>query len=59
MNAGALEALASASGDEALREGQALKTLMLPGEMGERFKVFLATRGIDATLPGRDLRDRL
>ena len=59
MHGGALETLASASGHEALRQSQALKTLMLPGEMGERFKVFLATRGIEATLPGRDLRDRL
>lgn len=59
MNGGALEALADTSGQEALRQGQALKTLMLPGEMGERFKLFLATRGIEAALPGRDLRDRL
>jgi SAM-dependent MidA family methyltransferase len=59
MHGGALEMLASVSGHEALRQGQALKTLMLPGEMGERFKLLLATRDIDATLPGRDLRDRL
>lgn len=59
MHGGALELLASASGHEALLQGQALKTLMLPGEMGERFKLLLATRGIGATLPGRDLRDRL
>ena len=59
MHGGALELLASVSGDEALRQSQALKRLMLPGEMGERFKLFLATRGIDATLRGRDLRDRL
>ncbi|MDH3420986.1 MAG: SAM-dependent methyltransferase, partial [Gammaproteobacteria bacterium] len=58
MHGGALEILASASGREALLQGQALKTLMLPGEMGERFKLLLATRGLDATLPGRDLRDR-
>ncbi|NIW24250.1 MAG: SAM-dependent methyltransferase [Gammaproteobacteria bacterium] len=59
MHGGALQTFANVSGHEALRQGQALKTLMLPGEMGERFKVFLATRGIEATLPGRDLRDRL
>jgi len=59
MHGGALEMLAGLSGQEALRQGQALKKLLLPGEMGERFKLFLATRGIDATLPGRDLRDRL
>jgi len=37
----------------------ALKTLLMPGEMGERFKVLLATKGVDLLLPGRDLRGRL
>ncbi len=38
----------------------ALKTLVLPGEMGERFKVMLLAKGLDAEPPpGRDLRDRL
>ena len=37
----------------------ALKTLLMPGEMGERFKVFLATKGVSLDLPGRDLRSRL
>jgi SAM-dependent MidA family methyltransferase len=38
----------------------ALKTLVLPGEMGERFKVLLLTKGLpDVRLPGRDFRDRL
>ena len=42
------------------RAAAALKTLMLPGEMGERFKVLLATRGSEPpTLAGRDLRNRL
>lgn len=59
MHGGALDMLASMSGEEALRQGQALKTLMLPGEMGERFKLLLASRGVEASLPGRDLRDRL
>jgi len=37
-----------------------LKTLVLPGEMGERFKVLLLGRGIeDVSLAGRDLRNRL
>jgi len=37
-----------------------LKTLVLPGEMGEAFKVLLATKNCDAfSLPGRDLRSRL
>jgi SAM-dependent MidA family methyltransferase len=38
---------------------QAAKTLLLPGEMGERFKLLLLTRGIALSLPGRDLRSRL
>ena len=43
-----------------LRELSALKTLVLPGEMGERFKVLLLrTDGEGAGLPGRDFRDRL
>jgi SAM-dependent MidA family methyltransferase len=42
------------------REQSALKTLILPGEMGERFKVLLLRKGIGgAALPGRDLRHRL
>jgi SAM-dependent MidA family methyltransferase len=45
----------------ALRERSALKTLLLPGEMGERFKVLLLRKGaagaaLDGALPGRDLR---
>lgn len=50
-----------ATGDAAsLRELSALKTLVLPGEMGERFKVLLLRKGsVDVELPGRDLRDRL
>lgn len=41
---------------------QQVKTLTLPGEMGERFKALAFTRGFDAPLAGfalRDLRDRL
>jgi SAM-dependent MidA family methyltransferase len=42
----------------ALRERSALKTLILPGEMGERFKVLLLRKGMTSSspLPGRDLR---
>jgi SAM-dependent MidA family methyltransferase len=45
----------------ALRERSALKTLLLPGEMGERFKVLLLRNGAasgqtSGALPGRDLR---
>ncbi|HUL82646.1 MAG TPA: SAM-dependent methyltransferase [Gammaproteobacteria bacterium] len=47
----------------ALRERSALKTMVLPGEMGERFKVLLLRRGRPAraavALPGRDMRNRL
>ena len=42
----------------ALRDASALKTLFLPGEMGERFKVLLLRKGAPSSgpLPGRDLR---
>jgi SAM-dependent MidA family methyltransferase len=47
--------------ERSLRELSALKTLVLPGEMGERFKVLALRRGSmhGAPLPGRDLRARL
>jgi SAM-dependent MidA family methyltransferase len=38
---------------------QAAQTLLLPGEMGERFKLLLLTRAVAWSLPGRDLRSRL
>ena len=42
------------------REQSALKTLILPGEMGERFKVLLLRKGVSgAELPGKDFRYRL
>ena len=42
------------------RTASALRTLVLPGEMGERFKLLLLTKAIDPPrLPGRDLRGRL
>jgi SAM-dependent MidA family methyltransferase len=41
------------------RAQSALKTLILPGEMGERFKVLLLRKGqAGPPLPGRDLRHR-
>jgi SAM-dependent MidA family methyltransferase len=44
----------------ALRALAALKTLVLPGEMGERFKVLKLNVGAGGeALPGRDFRDRL
>jgi SAM-dependent MidA family methyltransferase len=43
------------------RAQSAVKTLLLPGEMGERFKVLLLRKGHEgrAALPGRDFRHRL
>lgn len=52
------------AGSEAdqLRLAQGFKTLMMPGEMGERFKVMALGKGVDGPLSGfamRDFRDRL
>lgn len=47
---------------EYLRLTAQAKTLLLPGEMGERFKAMLLLRGVDADIAGfrgRDLRNRL
>ena len=42
------------------REQSALKTLILPGEMGERFKVLLLRKNVSGSeLPGKDFRHRL
>lgn len=42
------------------REGSALQTLILPGEMGERFKlIWLASAEVMRPLPGRDFRNWL
>ncbi len=54
-----LERLGFSSTRVSAEEAQALKTLVLPGEMGERFKLLLLTRSIEGTLPGRDFRDWL
>ena len=59
IHGGAAELLQRNDGTVDLAQAQALKTLVLPGEMGERFKVLLLTRGVEQSLPGRDLRDRL
>ena len=43
-----------------LAAAQALKTLVLPGEMGERFKLLVLSRGMTLDPPpGRDFRNRL
>jgi SAM-dependent MidA family methyltransferase len=50
----------AAPGTASLRDLAALKTLLLPGEMGERFKVLLLRKNVEgAALPGRDFRARL
>jgi SAM-dependent MidA family methyltransferase len=51
----------AAADAQSLRELSAMKTLVLPGEMGERFKVLALRKGDErgAALPGRDFRDRL
>ena len=42
------------------REQSALKTLILPGEMGERFKILLLRKNVSGPeLPGKDFRHRL
>jgi SAM-dependent MidA family methyltransferase len=42
------------------REQSAMKTLILPGEMGERFKVLLLRKGVSGReLSGKDFRHRL
>ena len=52
------EAFASVLSDA--RERSALQTLILPGEMGERFKVLLLRKGVrSGPLPGHDQRHRL
>jgi SAM-dependent MidA family methyltransferase len=59
LEGGAVELLASGDARATAEQAQAFKTLVLPGEMGERFKLLLLTRGIEGDLPGRDFRDRL
>lgn len=59
IESGAAEMLQRDDGTVDLARAQALKTLVLPGEMGERFKVLLLTRDIDCSLPGRDMREWL
>jgi SAM-dependent MidA family methyltransferase len=51
---------AAEDGRGGIVERNAMKTLLLPGEMGERFKVLLMTRALARCgLPGRDFRGRL
>ena len=41
-----------------LKAAQQVKTLLLPGEMGERFKCIALTRDVDIPLPGFRLQDQ-
>ena len=50
-------ALENASTREALALSRGAATLLLPGEMGERFKVMALTRGIEGALTGFSFRD--
>ena len=50
-------ALEGASTREALELSQGVSMLMLPGEMGERFKVMALTRAVEGTLSGFGFRD--
>ena len=53
------ESMAGAADTAALdaKTASAFRTLVLPGEMGERFKLLLLAKGIEPPgLPGRDLR---
>ncbi|HVC01079.1 MAG TPA: SAM-dependent methyltransferase [Steroidobacteraceae bacterium] len=52
-----LRELAGADAHRAARLGNEARRLMLPGEMGERFKVMAWTRGFDRPLSGFALRD--
>lgn len=50
-------ALENCSTREAVELSQGASMLLLPGEMGERFKVMALTRGIDGALAGFSFRD--
>jgi SAM-dependent MidA family methyltransferase len=58
---GAHELVAAAEGPAAFTRARELSRLVLPGEMGERFKVLQLARNVREwpKLPGRDLVDRL
>ncbi len=47
----------SATGRERIAHRQATARFLLPGEMGERFKVMALTRGIDGPVAGFEFRD--
>ena len=47
------------SSDQYLRSSQQVKTLTLPGEMGERFKVIALTKGFDQALMGFEMNNMI
>ena len=60
IEGGAAERLGEPDDSTPLQAAQALKTLILPGEMGERFKLLLLSRDLPlGPPPGRDFRNRL
>ena len=65
LEGGALERSGPEAGQDAfaaLRQAQVLKRLLLPGQMGDLFKVLLAARGLESAPPGfaaMDQRRRL
>ncbi|MAT65441.1 MAG: SAM-dependent methyltransferase [Gammaproteobacteria bacterium] len=65
IDAGIEERMAAAAGAdpvEGIRLAQQVRQLMLPGEMGARFKAMLLTRDLEVAVPGfrqQDMRGRL
>ncbi len=59
LHGGIVSALAGLDEPVRTTQANAIKRLMLPGEMGERFKLLAMSRGLECELPGRDFRDRL
>jgi SAM-dependent MidA family methyltransferase len=55
---GFLQAAGPADTVDYLRLAQAAKTLILPGEMGERFKCIALARGIEQPVPGFRMQDQ-
>lgn len=53
-----VEQIECKSETERLQLIQQVKTLSLPGEMGERFKVLALSRGLEHNVPGFELRDQ-
>jgi SAM-dependent MidA family methyltransferase len=59
LHGGLIAALAGLDERDRATQANAIKRLMLPGEMGERFKLLAMSRDLECELPGRDFRDRL